>query len=149
MMEKDPARRIQSCEEVVARLEQFAGDLGPIAAPKNVQSPWTTQALPVIEDDRNKGDGAQDTDASDHSVSNSGPGQFSQLTTALAGSSQDTGIVKQGRHKSSSIFPFPLFNLQPNANPVSVMLLTLAISVPVSMTLGAMLASFLLWLFRG
>jgi eukaryotic-like serine/threonine-protein kinase len=148
MMEKDPTRRIQTCEEVVARLEQWAGDLGPIATPKNVSSPWTTQALPVIEDDRNKGDGAQDTDASDHSVGSSLPGQFSQMTSALAGSSQDTGILKS-RHKSSSIFPFPLFNLQQNSNPVSVMLLTLAVSVPISMAFGAILASFLLWLFRG
>lgn len=147
MMEKDPSRRIQTCEEVVARLEQWAGDLGPIATPKNVSSPWTTQALPVIEDDRQRGDGGQDTDASDHSVSNSQPSQFSQVTSALAGSSQDTGIIK-GRHKSSSIFPFPPFNLQANSNPVTVMLLTLAVSVPISMALGAMLASFLLYLFR-
>jgi serine/threonine protein kinase len=146
MMEKDHARRIQTCEEVVARLEQFAGDLGPIATPKNAQSPWTTQALPVIEDDRNKGDGAQDTDASDHSVSSSLPGQFSQVTSALAGSSQDTGIVKPARHKSSAIFPFPLLSQQLPQDPAWVMVLTLAVSVPISMMCGAIIALILLWL---
>lgn len=146
MMEKDPARRIQTCEEVVQRLEQWAGDLGPIATPKSVASPWTT-SLPVIDDDRNRGDGAQDTDASDHSVSNSGPGQLSQGTGALASASQDTGIIK-GRHKSSAIFSFPPFNLAQPQDPVSLILLTLIIAVPVSMAAGALVATILLWPFR-
>ncbi len=148
MMEKDPTRRIQTCHEVVARLEQWAGDLGPIAAPKTVSSPWTTQALPVIEDDR-KGDGAQDTDASDHSVGNSGPGQLSQITGSIASAQHDTATLSKGRTKGSTIFPFPLFNLQQPQNPLSLVLVTLAISVPVSMAAGAFLASVLLWLFRG
>lgn len=144
MMEKDPARRIQTCEEVVARLEQWAGDLGPIATPKTVQSPWTIQSLPIIEDDRNKGDGAQDTDASDHSVSNSGPGQISQVTSALAGSSQDTGII--GSRKSKESFNLPPFLPQ---DPVSLILMTLVIAVPISMAAGALVATILLWPFRG
>jgi serine/threonine protein kinase len=147
MMEKDPTRRIQTCEEVIARLEQWAGDLGPIAAPKNVSSPWTVQPLPIIEDDRQRGDGAQDTDASDHSVS-SGPGQLSQVTGTLASASQDTSIIK-GAHKSSSIFNFPLLNLAQPQDPVSLILLTLIIAVPISMAAGALVATILLWPFRG
>jgi serine/threonine protein kinase len=146
MMEKDPTRRIQTCEEVIARLEQWAGDLGPIAAPKNVSSPWTVQPLPVIEEDR-RGDGAQDTDASDHSVS-SGPGQLSQVTANLTSGSQDTSIIK-GLHKSSAIFNFPLLNLAQPQDPVSLILLTLIIAVPVSMAAGALVATILLWPFRG
>lgn len=146
MMEKDPTRRIQTGEEVVARLEQWAGDLAPIATPKNVQSPWTTQALPVIDDDRTKGDGAQDTDASDHSVSNSGPGQFSQITNAIASAMQDTANFAKNAHKSSNIFPF---NLQQPQNPLSLILVTLAIAVPISMAAGALLAAVLLQLLRG
>ncbi|QDU30869.1 Serine/threonine-protein kinase PrkC [Anatilimnocola aggregata] len=145
MMEKDPTKRIQTCDEVVARLEQWAGDLSPIATPKVASSPWTTQALPVIEDDRSKGDGAQDTDASDHSVSSSAPGQFSQVTGSLAGGSQDTTTLSKSHHKSSSVFGF---HFTPPANPASIVLLTLAVSVPISMALGALVASFLLWLMR-
>jgi len=148
MMEKDPSRRIQSCEEVVARLEQWAGDLGPIATPKTVSSPWTTQPLPVIEDDRQRGDGGQDTDASDQSVSNSGPGQLSQITGALASASQDTATMIKGWHKSSGIFNFPPFNLTQPQEPVSLILLTLIIAVPISMAAGALVATILLWPFR-
>lgn len=146
MMEKDPTRRIQTGEEVVARLEQWAGELAPIATPKNVQSPWTTQALPVIDDDRNRGDGAQDTDASDHSVGNSGPGSFSQITNAIASAMQDTANLAKNAHKSSSIFGF---NLHQPQNPLSLILVTLAISVPISMAAGALLAAILLQLLRG
>jgi serine/threonine protein kinase len=144
MMEKDPTRRIQTCEEVVARLEQWAGELAPIASPKQVQSPWTTPSLPVI-DDGHRGDGAQDTDASDHSVSNSGPGQFSQITSAVASALQDTANVAKSRHKSN-IFSFLL---QQPQNPLSLVLVTLAISVPISMAAGALLAAILLHLLRG
>ncbi|WP_425616725.1 serine/threonine protein kinase [Anatilimnocola sp. NA78] len=145
MMEKDPTRRVQTCDEVVARLEQWAGDLTPIATPKNATSAWTTQPLPVIEDDRNKGDGAQDTDASDHSVSSSQPGQFSQVTGSLAAATQDTASLSKTHHKSSSVFGFTF--PQP-MNPMWLIVATLAVSVPISMALGALVAS-LLFLMRG
>ena len=148
MMEKDCTRRIQTCEEVVARLEQFAGELVPIATPKAAASPWTTQALPVVEEDRQKGDGAQDTDASDHSVSNSGPSQFSQVTGALASASQDTATMIKNWHKSSGIFSFPPFNLAQPQSALSLILLTLIIAVPISMAAGALVATILLWPFR-
>jgi serine/threonine protein kinase len=143
MMEKDPGKRIQTCEEVVARLEQWAGDLSPIATPKNVSSPWTTQSLPVIDDDRSKGDGAQDTDASDHSVGNSVAGQLSQATGSLMSAHHDTATLGRGS-KNSTVFGF---TLQQPVSPGQLIVLTLSISVPLSMFAGALLASFLYWLF--
>lgn len=52
MMEKNPADRIQSAEEVAARLEPWAQDASPLIAQQLSKSPWL--APPPPEDDDNQ-----------------------------------------------------------------------------------------------
>src|SRR5947207_310056 len=89
MMEKDPKARLQSAAEVVARLEQFAGDAAPIDARSTIRSPWTAPPLPGSTDDENEV--LPDTDGGDTSASgDSGASQTSQGTTPVASAGQET-----------------------------------------------------------
>ncbi|MFP6753123.1 MAG: serine/threonine-protein kinase, partial [Pirellulaceae bacterium] len=49
-MEKDPARRIGSCAEVVSRLEPFAENIASLPAQQLVRSPWSSPPLPGQEE---------------------------------------------------------------------------------------------------
>ena len=59
---------------------------------------------------------------------------------------QDTANLAKNAHKSN-IFPFNLH--QHPQNSLSLILVTLAISVPISMAAGALLAAILLQMLRG
>ena len=50
MMEKDPAKRISSCAEVVSRLEPCAGIPKSLPARQMVSSPWSSPPLPGQEE---------------------------------------------------------------------------------------------------
>ncbi|HUE72944.1 MAG TPA: serine/threonine protein kinase, partial [Pirellulaceae bacterium] len=129
MMEKDTSKRIQSAAEVVARLEQWASEVVPIAG--TLQSPWKSGPLPTEEESRGVG---QDTEASELASSAS----LSQGTTPIASAGHDTLPVRQTR----------LASLPPLAGAVnwSHVMLTLIVAVPVSMLAGAILATVLSWL---
>ncbi len=131
MMEKDPARRIQSAAEVVARLEQWASEVAPIAGA--VQSPWKSGPLPTAEEEA-RGIG-QDTEASELASSTS----LSQGTTPIASAGHDTLPERPTRTTEP-----------PLASAVnwSHVMLTLIVAVPVSMLAGAVLATVLSWLLK-
>ncbi|MEE2989006.1 MAG: serine/threonine-protein kinase [Planctomycetota bacterium] len=57
LMEKDPAKRIGSCAEVVSRLEPFAENLASLPAQQLVSSPWSSPPLPGQEETLVEGDG--------------------------------------------------------------------------------------------
>jgi serine/threonine protein kinase len=129
MMEKDTSKRIQSAAEVVARLEQWASEVVPIAG--TLQSPWKSGPLPTEEEARGIG---QDTEASELASSTS----LSQGTTPIASAGHDTLPVKSTRRAAEP----------PLAGAVnwSHVMLTLIVAVPVSMLAGAILATVLSWL---
>ena len=79
LMEKEPAKRIGSCAEVVSRLEPFAEDVAALPAQQMVQSPWSSPPLPGQEDPLADGDG-------NGSRSNQG----ATSSRALGETSQDT-----------------------------------------------------------
>ena len=82
MMEKDPAKRVGSCAEVVSRLEPCAETLESLPARQMVRSPWSSPPLPGQEElleegeefdsrsgainsgTRSRGDASQDTQPS-------------------------------------------------------------------------------------
>jgi serine/threonine protein kinase len=140
MMEKNPRDRIQTAAEIVARLEPWAADDSPILEKKlSTKSPWTAPPPPDAEDDA-----SQDTDGgNDNSYAGSGS-QLSQGTIVAGSASQDTVALKLGRRNT------PATALKVDSDPsdaATYVILTLAIAVPISMLLGAVLASLVFWTF--
>jgi serine/threonine protein kinase len=143
MMEKDPKVRIQSAGEVVARLEQWAGDTGPISA-RGLRSPWSAAPLPgAVEEE--KPDTLGDSDGGEVSASEASTSQVSQGTASAAGGSQETLV-----HRPPKSRPLPL--PQPTAaqplSPATIVALTLVVSIPLSMVAGALIATLAMWLIR-
>lgn len=49
MMDKDPAKRIQTCAEVAARLEPWARDSSQITQPRMSRGPWSSPPPPALD----------------------------------------------------------------------------------------------------
>jgi serine/threonine protein kinase len=139
MMEKDPKGRVPSAADVVARLEQWAGDAMPIAA-KTTRSAWSAAPLPSgVEDDT-----ALPLDDGEFSASGaegSSTSHPSQGTLTNAGS--ETTPLKSGK-----VIP-QVENLLPQGmTPMAIVAITLMIAVPLSMLAGALVAALAFWLTR-
>jgi serine/threonine protein kinase len=136
MMEKEPKARIQSAAEVVARLEQWAGEASPIAR-TNIRSPWSAAPLPSGgEEDK---ESLQDTGGDDFSASGAegSTSQTSQGTSAVASAGHETPSLK-GKLKPPPIAqPLAVQALTPTA----IIALTLAMSIPASMLVGALIGA--------
>ena len=142
MMDKDPKSRIQTAAEVVARLEQFADDAGPLGSRTTVASPWSAPPLPSGGEEEKPG--LQEDDGGDHSASVD-QSQGSQATSAVGSSGQETFPGKPSRSR-------PLPNGGATPQPLSagaIVALTLMISIPLSMLVGAVIASIAFWLLGG
>lgn len=149
MMEKDPAARIQSAGEVIARLEQWAGDASPLTTSGGVRSPWKADNFSASDEEGREAP-SQDTDGGENSASS--PSQIS-LATGLSQStqtsfvaSQDTASIRPQRTKSNATSATSEEDEPPSIS--TYVILTLSIAVPISMLAGAVLASFLFWLLR-
>ena len=141
MMEKNPRDRIQTAAEVVQRLEPWAVDASPIVSKKlGTKSPWTAPPPPTGREDYE--DMSQDTDGGQES-SYAGSSHLSQSTNTT--SLHETTPGKSG-HRHTPLGEI-LFSSESEPLDVSTyIILTLAIAVPTSMILGALLASFVFWL---
>jgi serine/threonine protein kinase len=142
MMDKDPRTRIQSAAEVVARLEQWAGEAAPIAPRTNIRSPWSAPPLPSGSDEEKED--LQDTDGSEFSASGA-EGSASQM-------SQGTSPVASGETATMKSRSKPLPIAQPPApeafSQTAVITLTLMLSIPLSMLVGALIAALAFWFWR-
>jgi eukaryotic-like serine/threonine-protein kinase len=138
MMEKDPKARIQSAAEVFARLEQFAGEAGPITPRTSIRSPWSAPPLPGTtgEDDK---DSLEDTDGSEHSASEGSSSQMSQGTMPVS-SSETTPL--RGRNRAIAL---PQSVVPHAVTPYEIVYRTLMISIPLSMVAGALIAALAFW----
>ena len=144
MMEKDPKTRIQSAAEVVSRLEQFADVAAPLGERMTVKSPWSSAPLPSSpEEDR--AEQGQDSEGSELSIGLSGSAdasasQISQGTLSAAG--QETSPLKAIR------LPPGDSKTERLSIPVAIAL-TLAISIPLAMVAGAVIATIALRMIGG
>jgi serine/threonine protein kinase len=151
MMEKDPDARIQSADEVVARLEPWAKDAGPLLAQQLSKARWMAPPPPEEDDEQEYGD-SPSADGGEHdSRSVDSPSQYSQLTDSGA-SRQETRPIRGRRRKR------PLLNFSDTSASTAEGLLeredpwpvglavavALAIAIPTSMLLGAALTFLLL-----
>jgi eukaryotic-like serine/threonine-protein kinase len=142
MMEKNPAERIQSAEEVVARLEQWAGETSPIGQ-RWIRSQWSAPPLIATAEDAARAEIGQDTDGGDVSGSADQASQYSQGTASLKSPGQETSGPRKPRPS-----PAPHSLTSGVGSPLSTIAVTLAIAVPLSMFAGAVLASLLFWALR-
>lgn len=139
MMEKDPKARIQTAAEIVARLEQFAGEAAPITPRSGIRSPWSAPPLPGSNSEEER-DPLQDTDGSDHSASEGSSSQMSQGTMPV--SSSETAPL---RGKSRGVL-LPQGGMSLDAmSPQEIVYRTLMISIPLSMVAGALIAALAFW----
>jgi serine/threonine protein kinase len=141
MMEKEPSARIQSAAEVAARLEPWAADARLLGAQQMTRSPWMSAPLPTATDDeRAQGivvvDDYEETDSSQAESAS----QISQGTTPV--SAQETRRVRAPKpppiasDSNSNVYRDP----DGDYSASSIVVITLAIAVPLSMLLGAVIA---------
>lgn len=119
-MSKNPENRVQTAAEVAARLEPWAGDMNPITAPA-VGSRWLPAPVPGEPDElQPTHDGLSVEDL---------PQKGS--THSVTSASQET--VKPG-----NLPPLPV--LEPSQSRLAPVVIALAIAIPISMLLGALIA---------
>jgi serine/threonine protein kinase len=143
MMEKDPAQRIPSAAEVVKRLEPWAGQPEALPTRRLARSPWTPPPLPGSDE---AVDITSDTDGESGLVrSDDSPSQLSQTTDPVASARQDTAVFGQSVvvHLRNPPTPPPLPS-QKAPNLGATVAITLAVAVPMSMAVGALLMFILL-----
>ena len=144
MMEKEPRLRIQTAAEVVARLEPWAANPGPMPSQQMTRSPWmpppvTGESDPAAEeadelDDTNPGSwGVPELDDPNSDVSS----QASQATDAVAADQQDTQKSSGGhgilRHARAVPPPIPQLDPLPSDSTSSRnVAIALAVAVPIS-----------------
>jgi serine/threonine protein kinase len=140
MMEKDPADRVPSAAEVVARLEPWANQAELLPTRKLVRSPWTPPPLPgsdeavdVLVDTETEGLPARIDDS---------PSQLSQATDPVAG--HDTTPLKPVASVRLRKPPTPPPLPSQRTAIGTTVAITLAIAVPVAMAVGALLMFILL-----
>jgi serine/threonine protein kinase len=138
LMEKDPRRRIQTAADAAQRLELWAGDQVAVISQQAAPSRWMAAPLPSVDEVIEL---PQDTEG-EPSVSN--PDQ-AQGTYPVNIGSQETNLSSS---RSRSIPGLPMSIVPEDLSPANVIALTLAISVPVSMFIGALLAAVLMYLLR-
>jgi eukaryotic-like serine/threonine-protein kinase len=144
MMEKDPKDRVPSAAEVVKRLEPWSGQSQALPTRRLNRSPWTPPPLPGSDD---AVDVNLDTDSEGlPAKSDDSPSQLSQTTDPVA--AQETTSIKKPpirRPRSATPPPLPSHRNSPTGTVVAI---TLAIAVPLSMAVGALLMFVLLSLLN-
>jgi serine/threonine protein kinase len=137
MMAKDPRERVQLASEVAARLEPWAGELSPIAPPR-IGSPWLPP--PVPNPANNDLDAMQATDDAtmidDPQRSGS---QFGRRRSAESDSTHPVASGSQDTAKPGNLPALPVAEGHPHS-AVGPVVVALAIAIPVSMLLGALIA---------
>lgn len=125
MMEKEPAERIQTAEEVAERLAVWARGDGPV--PSRLRSNWAPPPLPV--------DGDESPDSAD--MESDQPSGGSQGTLPLTGQDTQTPAFPPPPTHASGSGTLSRFT------PWPYVIITAAIAVPISLCVGALI----MWLF--
>ncbi|MEM7315124.1 MAG: serine/threonine protein kinase, partial [Planctomycetota bacterium] len=147
MMEKNPINRVQSAEEVAARLEPWAMQAGPMPRQQPTRSPWMPPPLPAGSSDEDDLQVTQEGSYDDLDV-DSLSGSRSHLSSIWQGSQTTDGSSNQETHDSKrrkGKRRKPLIPMQ-HETPLEIerpqnssLFIALAIAVPLSMILGALI----------
>ena len=149
MMEKNPRERTQSCAEIAARLEPWAGDVGDLTSLRMTRSPWTAPPPshePPIEaadesvfestghlSETHRGRDSQPSLAS-HSIP---PVQGDAIDGAPSLPTSSSGLSTSTATAGSApaLVPPPTWNRE----PWMIVAMTIALVVPPALVLGAIL----------
>ncbi len=138
MMEKEVDARIQTSAEVVARLEPWASDVGPIVA-QLTKSPWMPPPLPTGQEEELSDTGIHFEDA-DSAGSAEQTSQTSQGTVPVASASQDT-VENSGSRRRITPPPLALSEHRPPRRPQ--LAAAMGIAIPASLAAGMLLGYLL------
>jgi serine/threonine protein kinase len=133
MMEKDPAKRIQSAAEVAKRLEPWASDVSPIPSRQMSRSPWTAAPLPTGGNDNSPTDALLEPDDIDSSKQES-VSQGSQGTFPISSANQETRTTR----RSPMPPPLPIPDSASKRRP-DFLVMSLALAVPLALAMGILL----------
>ena len=140
MMEKDPQRRIQSALDVAAKLEPWVSDVGPIPSQQLAKSPWMPPSLPSGTEDSD----SELSDTDDGSADGASRGSKGEQSSSQISQGSDTAT--DTAQKTMPLFewervpvPPPPLPGQTSWSPVKSVLIALAVAVPISLLLGALL----------
>ncbi len=133
MMEKDPQNRMQTAGEVIVRLDPWARESSPLPSQQLTKSPWMPPPLPTgdegLEETNVNSDVYDEVDSRTGSTS-----QVSQSTGSLVSGTQETNRIHR-------VTPPPLIrHRRVQISAVRAVAIALAISIPVSMLVGALIA---------
>ena len=151
MMEKDPSVRIQSMAEVVSRLEPWASDASPLLSQQMVRSRWMPAPLPTGSDDEGL-TGINETGSADFNIDE----LVTSEQSSISGGSQGTfNITGQDTRSSSDSEPPPPPLVTPYGtpqagslqSPLTIILITSAVAVPISLFAGVGIGLLLAKLF--
>jgi serine/threonine protein kinase len=147
MMEKTPANRVPTAEEVAARLEPWALRAGPMPRQQPTRSPWMPPPLPAGSSDEDDLQVTQEGSYDDLDV-DSLSGSRSHLSSIWQGSqttdgssSQETQDTRRRKRRRKPLIPM---QHETPAEPIqrprdTSLFLALSIAVPLSMILGALI----------
>ncbi len=133
MMEKDPKKRVSTAAEVAVRLKPWAIEAAPLPSQQLTKSPWAPPPLPTDAEDEDLQDTFSGSDLYDDMDSASSGSQISQATSSVASSAQETRRLRR-------VTPPPLPIHRRQKSSIRGILTALAVAVPLSMLLGALLA---------
>ena len=153
MMEKDPAKRIQTMADVAARLEPWASDSDPIPSQQLSRSPWMSPPLPTGAADELeinlKDTGSATFDAADFvMVEGDSASQVSQGTSPATSESQETRNLTKEPPPPPIVFEEEAQQVA-STSSMTLLALGLAIAVPISLLIGGFVGFILgMILFR-
>ncbi len=159
MMEKNPRERVQTCAEIVSRLEPWAGEVSNLTTSRLIRGPWAApppsleQSIEVVEDNSLEStglshDGSQTIRMTQSSSTNFG-GSPPIVPPPVQGSS---GPSIGDIHSPNGTLPsFNDFNLRRNSAPRSrttssrwmIVAMTIALVLPPALVIGG-IVGFLL-----
>lgn len=141
MMEKDPAMRVQSAAEVVARLEPWALDASPLSAEQMLRSRWMPAPLPMSKDssvmgaDQDTGSGAFDFEEAvreDSSASEEG----SQGTLGVSNAGHETRRISDESPPPPPMSTNELGGTKSKLNLLTFAIAGLCIGLPLAFLVG-------------
>ncbi len=136
MMEKDPANRIKTAAEVALRLEPWVSIDTPLPAQQPTRASWQPPPLPATEEDIDAPPEALEDSESPSQTSQS---QWSQATEQADPANQETNRAPR-RRRSPPLLPLPTGSpANSEDDAFSPMFIALAIAIPVSMLIGALI----------
>lgn len=140
MMDKNPEKRVQTCREVAARLEPWAGEATSMSTARLSRSPWLAPPPPLDHENESHSEAHEDQHAQESWGAGSGHASFGSGSQFDAG--MPAGAARESAPPSlsisgSSIPPIPPTHRPHGMSTPMLVALVLAIAIPPALVVGA------------